>query len=169
MTPPPRMMTSPLVFMVSFYARRLPKSLRLGRSGRPYNGNNRTVEEHAMPGIKITTKLDPATCLKVAYRAARDLGFSLTPMEAACKRFTATKGSALMSMIVGSFSPHCRFEISAESYADGNEVVLEKNTPWLMTGSVGVSKVNKQADDLMAAIACAIEKEGGKILERKEF
>jgi hypothetical protein len=122
-----------------------------------------------MPGIKLLTKLDPATCLKVAYRAAQDLGFSLSPLETACKRFTATKGSALMSMIAGPFAPHCHFEISAESYADANEVVLEKNTPWLTTGSVGVSKVKKQADDLMAAIACGIENEGGKISERREF
>jgi hypothetical protein len=122
-----------------------------------------------MPGIKLLTKLDPPTCLKAAYRAAQDLGFSLTPMGASCKHFTATKGSALMSMIAGPFAPHCHFEISAEAYADANEVVLEKNTPWLTTGSVGVSKVKKQADDLMAAIACAIEKEGGSVLERKEY
>jgi hypothetical protein len=122
-----------------------------------------------MPGIKLLTKLDPPTCLKAAYRAAQDLGFSLTPLSASCKRFTATKGNALVSIIVGPFAPHCHFEISAESYADANELVLEKNTPWLTTGSVGVSKVKKQADDLMTAIACAIEKEGGSILERKEF
>ena len=34
---------------------------------------------------------------------------------------------------------------------------------------VGVGKVKKQADDLMQAIASGIAKEGGTILERKEF
>ena len=122
-----------------------------------------------MPGIKLLTKLEPSTCLKAAYRAAQDLGFSLTPIDEASKRFTATKGNMLVSIIAGPFAPHCHFEISATAYADANEVVLEKNTPWLTTGAVGVGKVKKQADDLMQAIANGIEKEGGKILERKEF
>src|SRR4051794_24241091 len=104
-----------------------------------------------MPGIKLLTKLDPAICLKAAYRAAQDLGFSLTPIDDAPKRFTATKGNVLVSMIAGPFAPHCHFEISAQTYADANEVVLEKNTPWLTTGSVGVSKVKKQAEELMQA------------------
>ena len=122
-----------------------------------------------MPGIKLLTKLDPPTCLKAAHRAAQDLGFSLTAIDGSSKRFTATKGNVLVSMIAGPFAPHCHFEVSAECYADANEVVLEMNPPRLMTGSVGVSKVKKQAEDLMAAIATAIEKEGGAIVERKEF
>jgi hypothetical protein len=122
-----------------------------------------------MPGIKLLTKLDSTICLKAAYRAAQDLGFSLTPLGESSKRFTATKGNVLMTMIAGPFAPHCHFEISAESYADANEVVLEKNTPWLMAGAAGVSKVKKQAEDLMAAIGRAIEKEGGSVLERKEY
>ena len=122
-----------------------------------------------MPGIKLLTKLDPHTCLKAAYRAAQDLGFSLTPIDDASRRFTATKGNVLVSIIAGPFAPHCHFEISTAAYADANEVVLEKNTPWLTTGAVGVGKVKKQADDLMQAIAAGIEKEGGTILDRKEF
>ena len=122
-----------------------------------------------MPGFKLLTKLDPPRCLKAAYRAAQDRGFSLTPIDDAATHFTATKGSVLVSMIAGPFSPHCVFEISAQAHADANEVVLEKNKPWLMTGSAGVSKVNRQAEELMQGIAAAIEKEGGTILERKEF
>ena len=122
-----------------------------------------------MSGLKLLTKLDPQTCLKVAWRTAQDLGFSLPPLEECSKRFTATKGNALMSVIAGAFAPHCVFDISVTAYTDANEVVLEKNKPWLLSGAVGVSKVNRQADELMRAIACAIEKEGGTILERKEF
>jgi hypothetical protein len=122
-----------------------------------------------MPGFKLLTKLDPQTCLKVAWRAAQDRGFSLTPISDSATRFTATKGNVLISMIAGPFAPHCVFQISAQAYADANEVVLEQNKPWLTTGAVGVSKVNQQAEELMLAIAGAIEKEGGTILERKEF
>jgi hypothetical protein len=123
-----------------------------------------------MPGLKLLTKLDPQTCLKVAYRAAQDLGFSLPPLESCGQRFTATKGSALMSVLAGWFTQqHCAFEISVAAYNDANEVVLEKNTPWLSGGSVGITRVNREAEELVRAIGCAIEKAGGTILERKEF
>jgi hypothetical protein len=122
-----------------------------------------------MPGLKLLTKLEPQTCLRLAWRAAQDLGFSLQPLEDGATRFTATKGSALMSVIAGPFAPQCVFEISAAAYADANEVVLEKNEPWLISGAAGVSKVKRQAEDLMHAIGCAIEKVGGAVLERKEF
>ena len=46
-----------------------------------------------MAGVKLLTKTDPQLCLKLAYRAAQDLGYAVTPIEDASKRFTATKGS----------------------------------------------------------------------------
>ncbi|MSQ94581.1 MAG: hypothetical protein EXR98_08485 [Gemmataceae bacterium] len=122
-----------------------------------------------MPGTKILTKLDAAICLKAAWRAAQDLGFSLTPIADGAKSFTATKGSAVVALIAGAFAPQCVFQISVESYSDANELVLQKNKPWLSSGAVGVNKVNRQAEDLLSAIVRAIEKEGGAILERKEF
>ncbi len=123
-----------------------------------------------MAGLKLLTKFDAQTCLKVAWRKAQDRGYRLPPLEECAKRFTATKGSALVSMIAGPFAATpCVFQISVEEYGDANEVVLEKNKPWLVSGAAGVSKVNQQAEELMSAIACAIEKEGGTILERKEF
>jgi hypothetical protein len=123
-----------------------------------------------MAGLKLLTKLDPQTCLKLAWRVAQDQGFSLTPIEDCSKRFTATKGSALVSVLAGWFAAqHCVFDISVAGYGDANEVVLEKNKPWLTSGAVGVSKVNRHAEELMAAIACAIEKNGGTIIERKEY
>ena len=117
-----------------------------------------------MAGIKLLTKLDPQTCLKIAWRMAQDLGFSLTPLDESARRFSATKGSIL----AGPFAPPCHFEISVASYSDANEIILEKNNPWL-TGAIGVGKVNRQAEDLISAIAAAIEKEGSTTLERKEF
>ncbi|MBI1831381.1 MAG: hypothetical protein HYR84_08025 [Planctomycetes bacterium] len=122
-----------------------------------------------MAGLKLLTKLEPQTCLKLAWRTAQDLGFTLTPIDDSSKRFSATKGSAVWGFIAGALSPHCAFEISVAAYGDANEVVLEKNTSWLTSGTIGVAKVNQQADDLMRAIAAAIEKEGGTIMERKEF
>ena len=125
-----------------------------------------------MPGLKLLTKMEPASCLKLAWRSAQNLGFALTPatpLDDGAKSFTAEKGSALVSVLAGPFAPHCRFCVSVEAYADANEVILEKNVPWLTTGSVGVKKVHRQANELMQAIASAIEKDGGTIIERKEF
>jgi hypothetical protein len=122
-----------------------------------------------MAGIKLLTKLAPQTCLKAAWRVAQDQSYSLTPIDASSDRFTATKGNVLLSVLAGPFAPHCVFDIYVAAYGDANEVVLEKNKPWLTTGAVGVRKVNEQAEELMRGIVTAIEKEGGTILERKEF
>ena len=122
-----------------------------------------------MPGMKLLTKLDPQTCLKAAWRAAQDLGYRLTPLEDCSKRFTATKGNVVVGLITGPIAPYCCFEISAASYSDANELVLEKNNPWFTSGAIGVAKVHRQAEELLNAIACAIEKEGGTISSRKEF
>jgi hypothetical protein len=122
-----------------------------------------------MPGFKLLTKLDAQTCLKAAWRTAQDLGYELTPIEDCAKRFTATKGSLLLSVLPFGVAPQCVFQIHVEAYPDGNELVLEKNEPWLRGGAIAVGKVTRQAEELLGAIACAIEKAGGAVLERKEF
>src|SRR6266516_548927 len=122
-----------------------------------------------MPGLKLLTRYDPQTCLKAAWRAAQDLGYSLTPpIEDCLQRFTATRGSALLS-VLPLLPPQCVFNVSVITYPDAHEVVEERNEPWLTSGKIGVSKVKKQAEELLNAIACAIEKTGGTVLERKEF
>jgi hypothetical protein len=122
-----------------------------------------------MAGIKLLTKLDAEVCLKLAWRAAQDLGFTLTPLGAEVKRFTATKGNALIGMIAGALAPYCDFQISIETYPDANEIVLHKNKPWLTGGKVGVGKVDRQAEELLIAITRAIECEGSAVVGRKEF
>lgn len=122
-----------------------------------------------MPGTKLLTRLDGQACLKAAWRAAQDLGFSLTPLGAGAMQFTATKGNAILGLVAGALVPYCNFQVSVHSYSDGNEIVLERNNPWLTSGAAGVAKVNRQAEDLLSAIASAIEKEGGAIVERKDF
>src|SRR5260370_40940902 len=113
--------------------------------------------------------MDPQLCLKLAWRAAQDRGYALTPLGECAKRFTATKGNILIGVLAGALAPRCVFEIAAEAYPDANELVLEMNSPWLSGGIGGGRKVRRQADELMQAIACAIEKEGGIVLDRKEF
>jgi hypothetical protein len=119
-------------------------------------------------GLKLLTNMDPQLCLKLAWRTAQDRGYSLTPLGECSKRITASKGNVLISVLAGALAPHCVFEIAVETYPDANELVLQTNTPW-MTGAAGISKVRRQADELMQAITCAIEKEGATVLERKEF
>lgn len=120
-------------------------------------------------GLKLLTDMDPQICVKLAWRTAQDLGYSLTPLGDCATRFTATKGNAVLGALAGALAPHCVFEIAAQSYPDANELILEMNSPWLSSGIGGVRKVKRQADELLQAVACAIEKEGAKVLERKEF
>lgn len=122
-----------------------------------------------MPGLKLSTQLDPQTCLKLAWRAAQDRGYALTPIDDDSKRFTATKGSLIASVLAGPFAPQCVFQVTAESYPDCVEVSLERNHPRLMAGKIGADKVKRQADELFSAIASAVEKAGGTIKERKEY
>lgn len=124
-----------------------------------------------MPGMKLLTKHNPKTCLKIAWRIAQDLGYALTPpaLDDCAKTFLAEKGNVFFSMLAGPLAPHCRFRISVESYADANELVLDKNVPWLTSGAVGVGRVHRQAEELLNAITCAIENDGGTIIARKEF
>jgi hypothetical protein len=131
--------------------------------------SNQPVEDAIMAGLKLLTKFDAQTCLKIAWRTAQEMGFSLTPLDESSRRFTASKGNIFTSILGGPFAPNCNFKISVEDYPSANEVVLEKQTAWLFSGAIGVGKVNRQAEELLSAIASAIEKEGGNILERKEF
>lgn len=122
-----------------------------------------------MPGLKLRTKHEARTCLKLAWRTAQNLGYSLTPIDDASKRFTATKGNVLVSLLGGLFPPRCDFQISIESYSDANELVLERNTPQLTGGAMGVSRVHQRAEELLDAIASDIEGDGGTILEKRKF
>ena len=120
-------------------------------------------------GMKLLTNMDAQLCLKLAWRTAQDLGYSLTPLGDCAKRFTASKGNILLGAIAGALAPRSVFEICVETYPDANELILELNSPWLSSGIGGVRKVRRQADEFLQAVVCAIEKEGGVILERKEF
>jgi hypothetical protein len=120
-------------------------------------------------GLKLLTNMDPQLCIKLAWRTAQDRGYALPPLDDCARRFTASKGNGLLGMLLaGALAPHCVFEIAVEAYPDANELVLQMNSPWV-SGAAGIRKVKRQADELLQAIACAIEKEGAKVLERKEF
>jgi hypothetical protein len=41
-------------------------------------------------GMKLLTNLDAQMCLKLAWRAAQDRGYTLTPLHDGCKGFTAS-------------------------------------------------------------------------------
>jgi hypothetical protein len=119
-------------------------------------------------GLKLLTNMDPQLCLKLAWRTAQDRGYSLTPLGDGARSFTASKGNKLLGVLAGALAPHCVFEIAAEAYPDANELVLQMSTPWV-SGTAGIRKVRRQADELLQAIANAVEKEGATVLERKEF
>jgi hypothetical protein len=120
-----------------------------------------------MAGIKLVTDAEPERALELAWRAAQDLSFKLTPI--ADGTFQASKGRALWSALVGPASPHCRFRITAKKYPDGTtDLVLERNTPWT-SGVLGLRRLNAEAEALMQKAAEAIQQGGARIIERKEI
>jgi hypothetical protein len=122
-----------------------------------------------VPGLKVLTDLDSHKALRSAWRAAQEQGYSLASPGLDEPRFEARKGHVVWSMLVGPLAPYLHFKVSVEKYDNGCEVVLDKTLPWITTGAVGVGRVNRQAEELMDAIAAALEKDGGRVLERKTF
>ena len=120
-----------------------------------------------MAGIKLVIDMEPATALQLAWRAAQDLQFRLTPIQDGT--FQASKGRAIWSLLVGPAAPHCSFTISVHSYPDGTtDLVLDRNTPW-SSGVLGLRRIQAEAETLMKRSADAIEANGGKVRECKEL
>ena len=120
-----------------------------------------------MAGIKLVTDMDPETALQLAWRAAQDLRFTLTPI--ADGSFCASKGHAIWSILVGPAAPHCQFKIAAQKYPDGTtDLVLERNSA-VTSGLLGRRRISGEADALMQKIADAVQQNGGTIIERKEL
>jgi hypothetical protein len=120
-----------------------------------------------MAGIKLVTDGKPDAVLQLAWRAAQDLGFTLTPI--ADGAFQASKGHLVWSMLVGPAAPHCQFKVSAKQYPDGTtDLVLERNSAWT-SGLIGRGRIIGEADALMDGTADAIQKAGSKVVERKEI
>jgi len=120
-----------------------------------------------MAGIKIVTDMDPETALQLAWRAAQDLSFTLTPIAGGS--FCASKGHSILSFLVGPAAPHCQFKIAAQKYPDGStDLVLERNNAW-MSGRIGLRRIMAEAEALMQKAAEAIETNGSKVKERREI
>src|SRR3954452_23411583 len=117
-----------------------------------------------MPGLKFTTNLDGETLHKLAFRRAQDLGY--TVRATSDRVFSATMGNVALSVLA--LASRCDFRVSVESYDDGNELVLERNSPWFL-GTIGVARVKSNANDLFKAIKEEVLKRGGKITNEKEF
>jgi hypothetical protein len=124
-----------------------------------------------MAGFKVLTDLGAEKCLKTAWRAAQDLGYALSGLEPEGRQFLARKGSWLLNMLGGNlFTPYCQFRISVETYDNTTEVVLErKQASTVTTGAVGAMRLSRQAEELRDGIAQALQKEGGQVLDKKEF
>jgi hypothetical protein len=120
-----------------------------------------------MAGIKLVTDTEPDKGLQLAWRAAQDLGFTLTPVQDGA--FQASKGGAFWSFVAGAAAPHCSFKLSANRYGDDTtDLVLDLAIGWT-AGLIGKRRIWAEADALMKLVADAIEKDGGKVIERKEI
>ena len=119
-----------------------------------------------MPGLKFTTDMDADALYKIAFRRAQDLGY--TTRGLGDNAFAATMGNMPLSVVVGAFVAYCDFRVDIEEYEDGNELVLERNTPW-WTGMIGVSRVKSKALELVNHIKDEVNLRGGKVKREKEF
>src|SRR5262245_59137432 len=99
-----------------------------------------------MSGQKLLTNLDADTLFKTAFRRAQNMGY--TVREVGPRAFSAQSGNILTKMLMAS---HCDFRIDVETYPDGNELVLERNTP-LLSGVLVRGRIKGLAADLMKAI-----------------
>jgi hypothetical protein len=123
-------------------------------------------EATTMPGLKFTCDLDAEALYKIAFRRAQDLGFTVRAADD--RAFVATSGSLPLSFVVGAFVAYCDFRVDVEEYEDGNELVLERNTPW-WAGMIGVSRVKAKANQLVQNIKDEVELRGGKVTREKTF
>ncbi len=120
-----------------------------------------------MAGIKLVTNAEPDVVLQTAWRTAQDLGFRLTPIQDGT--FSASKGRAIWSLVAGAAAPHCAFTLSARRYGDAEtDLMLDMHVGWT-AGMIGKRRIWGEADALMQQVAEAIEKQGGKVIERKEI
>jgi hypothetical protein len=117
-----------------------------------------------MPGLKFTTNLDAESLFKSAFRRAQDQGY--TVRATGDRAFAATSGNMALSVLA--VSSYCDFRVSVEKYDDGNELVLERNSPWLL-GAVGVGRVKSKAQELFKNLKDEVAQRGGQIRNEKEF
>ena len=117
-----------------------------------------------MPGLKFTTNLDGEALYKIAFRRAQDSGY--TVRTTGDRAFAATMGNMALSILA--VSSYCDFRIGVEKYDDGNELVLERNSPWLL-GTIGVARVKSNLQDLCKSIKEEVVQRGGKVTNEKDF
>ena len=111
--------------------------------------------------------MKPLSRRQMAWRAAQDMAFTLTPVKDLA--FQASKGHFLWSMLAGAAAPHCNFSFTAHRYEDGTtDIVLERNGA-LTSGLLGLRRIKAEADALMQKVSEAIQQNGGKVIERKEI
>ncbi len=123
-----------------------------------------------MAGYNVLTDLEPDKCLETAWRTAQERGFTLSGLEPSGRTFLARKGNWLLNHLGGNlFTPYCRFKFTITSHARGSELVLElEDAATVHTGKIGAWRIGRQEEKLLDAIAAAVEREGGRVLERGE-
>ena len=119
-----------------------------------------------MPGYRIRTDCDADKAMKLARRAALDLGFTLSDEQDS--RFSAKRGSLALTILAGGMVSYSNFKVKVEKGHNGSEIIIEAHS-WLFTGLIGQAKEVKAARAFGDAIGACIEKEGGKVLASNEF
>jgi hypothetical protein len=121
-----------------------------------------------MPGIILVTNQDADTVKQGVEKVARRLGYTVSNVgewELALQR-----GSAFASVLLGAIFPYCNFRAVIRKNPDKTvEIDIERNSPRLTAGSMGVNRLKGLAQELADKIAEDIVSRQGEILRRDTF
>lgn len=121
-----------------------------------------------MPGYKIRTDLPAKRTYVLARKVAHTRDFLVE--DAGERAFVATKGNFLLTLFFGAyFGVYCKFQVSVEDYGKVAEVIINRNSPALTSGAIGVARVKNRSREYANSIITEILAAGGKVLDEAEF
>jgi hypothetical protein len=121
-----------------------------------------------MPGIILATNQDAEAAKQAVEKVARRLGYTVNNVGE--WELALQKGSAIASVLLGAIFPYCNFRAVIRKNADKTvEIDLERNSPRLTAGTMGVNRLKGLAQELADRIAEEIVSQRGEILRRDTF
>jgi hypothetical protein len=124
--------------------------------------------EDGMPGIILVTDHDAAAVKQSVQKVARRLAYTVA--EVGEWEFSLQKGNVIVGVFLGAFFPYCNFSVVIRKNPDATvEIDIERNSPGLTAGRMGLSRVKSNAQELADKIAEDIVSQRGRILRRDTF
>jgi hypothetical protein len=121
-----------------------------------------------MAGIILVTNQDAAAVKEAVKKVARRLDFTIA--DVGDGEISLRKGSRIAGALLGAFFPFCDLRAIVRTNPDKTvEIDIQHNSPRVTGGSMGVSRVKAQAQELADKLAEDIIAQRGEILRRDTF